>query len=121
MQILPLLNPTTDSNLDLLRWHNHTTAHDKQHKELRFIIYVLPVFNAAAAVGVCRLWQMGDRDSKCRWQVGVAARLVVRGALATTLLTTIGFTYISSINYPGGDIFAQLHTMCEPQFGAWSS
>eukprot|EP00038_Savillea_parva_P012988 m.208217 g.208217 ORF g.208217 m.208217 type:complete len:507 (-) comp24064_c0_seq1:219-1739(-) len=74
------------------------------HKELRFIIYVFPVLNLAAAVGLARLWRL-------QWRVAPLLRLAAMGALGVTLATTIMFSTASSLNYPGGVALQRVHNL----------
>jgi len=76
------------------------------HKELRFIIYVFPMLNVAAAVACHRLWMLRKR--------GVIRRLLAWTAvlhLLVNVAATGGFLYISHLNYPGGIAMHRLHEM----------
>ncbi|KAJ1731444.1 hypothetical protein LPJ61_002529 [Coemansia biformis] len=79
------------------------------HKEWRFILPAVPVLNVCAAVGAARLRRIayGRR---------LAAHAVVLLA-GLSLLATVTMTYVSSLNYPGGDALAQLHAL-EQRTGA---
>ncbi|CAH1778064.1 unnamed protein product [Owenia fusiformis] len=68
------------------------------HKELRFIIYVIPILNTAAAVTCDHLWKNRNK-SIFRYLLGL-------GVLAHIFLNIglTGFsTYVSKYNYPGGE------------------
>ena len=71
------------------------------HKELRFLLPVLPVFNATAAVGLAQWYR---RTNKNRYLLAIAI-----GALICSLLVSMLFLYISSLNYPGGYAIQRLH------------
>ncbi|XP_045121143.1 dol-P-Man:Man(7)GlcNAc(2)-PP-Dol alpha-1,6-mannosyltransferase-like isoform X4 [Portunus trituberculatus] len=74
------------------------------HKELRFIMYIFPILNAAAAKA-CHFFWMGREKSGSRQLVaiGCVIHLVVNSAFTTLLLT------ISANNYPGGTAMMRLH------------
>ncbi|CAH1266236.1 ALG12 [Branchiostoma lanceolatum] len=74
------------------------------HKELRFIIYVFPVLNVAAA-RFCATVYHNWRKSK-RW---VVAALIVIGHLLANCAATAVFMYVSHHNYPGGYALHMLH------------
>ncbi|KAH7099679.1 Alg9-like mannosyltransferase family-domain-containing protein [Auriculariales sp. MPI-PUGE-AT-0066] len=67
------------------------------HKEWRFVVYIIPLINAAAASGAAALW-------KRRESTGTTAllRLSVIGLLVANSLATVVLTCISMLNYPGG-------------------
>ncbi|CAE6429231.1 unnamed protein product [Rhizoctonia solani] len=66
------------------------------HKEWRFVIYVVPMINVAAAVGAKRLIAFPTGFLRALGQLAVLG-LVVGNIAATLLLTAISRT-----NYPGG-------------------
>lgn len=71
------------------------------HKEWRFIVYVVPMLNIAAAQGA----QVLIRQRKGRI-LGLLAFLIVAGSLVLNTATTIIATRASMANYPGGDALA---------------
>ncbi|XP_071546925.1 dol-P-Man:Man(7)GlcNAc(2)-PP-Dol alpha-1,6-mannosyltransferase [Panulirus ornatus] len=74
------------------------------HKELRFIIYVFPILNVAAARACHFFW--GGREKSGTRQLlalGCALHLLVNVAFTSLLLT------ISASNYPGGAALYKLH------------
>lgn len=71
------------------------------HKELRFLLPVLPLLNVAAAAGLASLWRRG----------GLAARAFVVGLLAASAAATAGFVAAASVNYPGGVALQRLHEL----------
>lgn len=79
------------------------------HKELRFIIYVFPVFNIAAA-RACQFFWEGREKSGTRQllAIGCVLHLLVNAAFTTLLLT------ISANNYPGGAAIHKLHQIIPP-------
>ncbi|XP_023933210.1 dol-P-Man:Man(7)GlcNAc(2)-PP-Dol alpha-1,6-mannosyltransferase [Lingula anatina] len=76
------------------------------HKELRFIIYVVPMLNVIAAVVCARLW---NNRKKSVWSKFLA--LGACGHLLVNLCTTGAFLYISHLNYPGGTAMYRLHQL----------
>ncbi|KAG0717188.1 putative Dol-P-Man:Man(7)GlcNAc(2)-PP-Dol alpha-1,6-mannosyltransferase [Chionoecetes opilio] len=76
------------------------------HKELRFIMYIFPILNAAAAKA-CHFFWMGREKSGSRQLVAIACalHLVVNAAFTTLLLT------ISANNYPGGMAIMKLNKL----------
>ncbi|XP_017787127.1 PREDICTED: probable Dol-P-Man:Man(7)GlcNAc(2)-PP-Dol alpha-1,6-mannosyltransferase [Nicrophorus vespilloides] len=74
------------------------------HKELRFIIYVFPFLNVAAAAACNRIWINKEKSRIYHLlSLGVIAHLIVNSIFTLFLLT------ISSTNYPGGAAISHLH------------
>ncbi|KAL5516714.1 hypothetical protein EMCRGX_G002119 [Ephydatia muelleri] len=74
------------------------------HKELRFIVYSIPLFNLVAALGYSNIWANRKK----------LIPLVPLGALGTLLVSfcmALGFLYVSMYNYPGGEAFRTLHSI----------
>nr|XP_006823073.1 PREDICTED: dol-P-Man:Man(7)GlcNAc(2)-PP-Dol alpha-1,6-mannosyltransferase-like [Saccoglossus kowalevskii] len=74
------------------------------HKELRFIIYVFPVLNIAAARAITFILNNLHKS--------VVYKILTIGVIGHFVLNTLissGFLYVSSINYPGGQALWQLH------------
>lgn len=69
------------------------------HKELRFLLPVLPLFNVAAAAALAAAWRAGRP----------LARAAVVGLLAATAAATAGFSAAAAVNYPGGAALRVLH------------
>jgi len=74
------------------------------HKELRFIIYSLPLFNYCIAVVFATIWN--KRSLSLKWKLG--SYCVVLSLLANLAFTSV-MTFVSSINYPGGHALVNLH------------
>lgn len=74
------------------------------HKELRFIFYVFPILNLAAATGIVRFFR---HIAKGNCFLGVVAV----GLLLSSLMFSQGFLYVSHHNYPGGHAFDRLHQL----------
>ncbi|KAF8624429.1 hypothetical protein AX17_007138 [Amanita inopinata Kibby_2008] len=73
------------------------------HKEWRFIIYVVPIFNVAAARGAQYL---------CTRRTAVVGRafvLLTTSLITANVLVTVVLTFASLWNYPGGEALALLH------------
>ena len=77
------------------------------HKELRFIIYVVPVLNVAAAEACKRLW-IGRTKPSTLWWRKIAALGAVFHILANVIFTCL-LVAVSSKNYPGGEALASFH------------
>jgi len=69
------------------------------HKELRFIFYVFPILNVAAAVGFVNVWRRAPKFFK----------FLAIGLFVAMFLYSSGLLYISANNYPGGQAFRLLH------------
>ncbi|KAL3117202.1 hypothetical protein niasHT_007605 [Heterodera trifolii] len=67
------------------------------HKELRFILYAVPLFNTSVAVFCAWIWKKA-RDS---WFFRFCAFLVALHLLVNAIFT-VSFVYASAQNYPGG-------------------
>jgi len=87
------------------------------HKELRFIIYALPIFNCVCAVELGRLYI--NRNKECgdgkSWKDRLRSpKFFFRAAVTLVVFNvsaTYGFTRVASTNYPGGDALILLHEM----------
>nr|SVE73502.1 EOG090X04MD [Daphnia atkinsoni] len=80
------------------------------HKELRFIIYILPLLNIAAAAACDRLW---ENRTKGKWRALLA--LVAIGHLVANLVLTSFLLMVSRANYPGGEALFLLHKIESPE------
>jgi len=72
------------------------------HKELRFIIYALPLLNVVAAAGAARCFRVK----------GIRGKLLALGCIAllcSTAAMTAVLTAASHKNYPGGEALLRLH------------
>lgn len=74
------------------------------HKELRFIIYSIPLFNLVAAQGYANVWTNRNKLS-------AVVHLGSLGTLLGSFCMTLGFLYVSVHNYPGGEAFRILHSV----------
>jgi len=82
------------------------------HKELRFIVYTIPLLNACSALAANYLWNR--RSKSLFWGV---VNLAVVGSIVLNTLATGGLTYVSSLNYPGGEVMHSLHSLESTQAG----
>lgn len=79
------------------------------HKELRFVIYVIPVFNIVGAGACDIIWKnRGKSFVSSLLSVGILFHLVLNGVIST------GFVFVSRQNYPGGTALMELHQMESP-------
>ncbi|KAG8748124.1 dolichyl-P-Man:Man(7)GlcNAc(2)-PP-dolichol alpha-1,6-mannosyltransferase [Ceratobasidium sp. 414] len=78
------------------------------HKEWRFVVYVVPLVNVAAAVGAKRLITLPHKHLR------ILGRLALIGLIACNILVTVILTTISRANYPGGAALALLNTQHRP-------
>ncbi|KAF8648108.1 hypothetical protein AX16_006405 [Volvariella volvacea WC 439] len=76
-----------------------------KHKEWRFVVYVVPVMNVAAAVGM--KWLITRRISSSFYKLTLWTTAF--GLLLVNILATITFTIASRANYPGGDALVFFH------------
>ncbi|VDD82789.1 unnamed protein product [Mesocestoides corti] len=101
------------------------------HKELRFIIYVIPIFNLVAAyfwdyveirLRVCRSikatgqagsWNMKGHKkptSPIMHRIYWVAVVLCYASIFVNLCASFGLLYCSSYNYPGGEAISKLNT-----------
>ena len=76
------------------------------HKEVRFLFPVLPLWNAAAAVTLQRLW-VNRSKSALRAALLAAAAAALAAGLGLTALTAAASVH----NYPGGEALQALHRL----------
>ena len=76
------------------------------HKELRFIIYSIPLLNTAAAMAAAGLWR--KRNASLLHQLlGVG----LLGHLLLNFVLSLSLARVSSLNYPGGEAIKTLHSL----------
>jgi alpha-1,6-mannosyltransferase len=79
------------------------------HKELRFIYYVVPPLTAAAAIGANKVFA-----SRTKSAYNAVMALVLVGSVMFAFAASTAMLLVSSLNYPGGEALAQLHTIIKP-------
>jgi alpha-1,6-mannosyltransferase len=94
------------------------------HKEWRFIIYLVPIFNIAAARGASYMFVMipcsNYRDLhaySCGRKPIILRRifiLITTFIITANVLVTIIFTLSSLWNYPGGEVMTLFHQKYPP-------
>ena len=72
------------------------------HKELRFIIYTIPLFNATAGRAL-------DYIQNIKGMFGSILRLHSVCCMIVSLAISLSFLIASQLNYPGGVAFSRLH------------
>ncbi|ELU40128.1 alg9-like mannosyltransferase family domain-containing protein [Rhizoctonia solani AG-1 IA] len=75
------------------------------HKEWRFVVYVVPMINVAAAIGAKRLLSFPSGPLR------VLGRLAVFGLVGCNITATLLLTAISRTNYPGGHALALINSL----------
>ncbi|PKY45966.1 Dol-P-Man:Man(7)GlcNAc(2)-PP-Dol alpha-1,6-mannosyltransferase [Rhizophagus irregularis] len=73
------------------------------HKEWRFIVYVVPIFNMCAAIGWIWVERKGSKF------VFILINWIIILLLIMSFLASISMTLVSSENYPGGVALQKLH------------
>lgn len=79
------------------------------HKEWRFIVYAIPVLNIIAASAAASLSYIPSRLQRN------LARLGLLGLLALTAAFTVFSTWVSTHNYPGGDVWQAIEVARIPE------
>lgn len=76
------------------------------HKEWRFIVYVIPSFLTAAALGASWIWTRRTKTMVYSILSVALAVSVVASACASTFMLSV-----SRLNYPGAEALTRLHTL----------
>jgi len=76
------------------------------HKELRFIIYSIPLLNTAAAMTASGIWRKRNTSFLLRL-LGVG----LLGHLFLNFVLSLALARVSSLNYPGGEAIKTLHSL----------
>ena len=77
------------------------------HKEWRFIIYIIPLLTAAAAVSAAYVHTHRSKSLLFR-----LLHLTIVLSIPASLTASLAMGLISSMNYPGGMALDSLHTIC---------
>ncbi|EGF98578.1 family 22 glycosyltransferase [Melampsora larici-populina 98AG31] len=75
-----------------------------KHKEWRFIVYVIPIFNLSTSVCLTKIGMMCPSIKNLRWYLFTLICLI-------TVSQTVFTSYISYHNYPGGRALKDLHSI----------
>lgn len=75
-----------------------------KHKEWRFIVYVIPIFNLSTSVCLTKIGMMCPSIKNLRWYLFT---IICAMTIAQTMFTS----YISYYNYPGGRALVDLHSI----------
>ncbi|KAI8902800.1 Alg9-like mannosyltransferase family-domain-containing protein [Globomyces pollinis-pini] len=78
------------------------------HKEWRFIMYLVPIMNLAAAIGIVALL---NRVKRYYSLIYPSTRLIVTIMPLLALFLSLNMLYISHFNYPGGNALQMFHTL----------
>lgn len=68
------------------------------HKEWRFIVYIIPIFNALAGNGLAHLW-----TNRSKLFAHKALFFLMIGSSLISFVMSTFMSFASSFNYPGGD------------------
>eukprot|EP00736_Rhodelphis_marinus_P011944 Rmarinus@m.27831 len=79
------------------------------HKELRFILCVVPLFNVVIAAGATWI-ESRIRSPKSGRLSSYLAALTLLGIISISATSTIVATHASSLNYPGANALLHLHS-----------
>nr|XP_054749982.1 dol-P-Man:Man(7)GlcNAc(2)-PP-Dol alpha-1,6-mannosyltransferase-like [Lytechinus pictus] len=79
------------------------------HKELRFIIYVIPMLNVGAAATIANIFRNVQKSAFMK-----ILALGVLGHFAVNIIATALMLGVSHYNYPGGDVMHQIHQLVPP-------
>ena len=76
-----------------------------KHKEWRFIVYIIPLWNGVASLGANRLCKLKSKKTILMKLISLIPII----SLLLNLILTLTLTYISSNNYGGGELMIELH------------
>jgi alpha-1,6-mannosyltransferase len=76
------------------------------HKEARFIIYIIPSLTAAAALAASHVW-----TGRIKSRLAMINSLLICLALLACFAASTFKLLVSSLNYPGGEALATLHSL----------
>ncbi|KAF8577775.1 glycosyltransferase family 22 protein [Ramaria rubella] len=82
------------------------------HKEWRFIVYVVPIWNIVGARGA--VWLMSARLNSTYVVISRGFyKLVLLGLICLNVLATVLMTQASAVNYPGGEALRTFNSILE--------
>ncbi|KAJ3380991.1 dolichyl-P-Man:Man(7)GlcNAc(2)-PP-dolichol alpha-1,6-mannosyltransferase [Lobulomyces angularis] len=73
------------------------------HKEWRFVMYAIPMFNFTAAVFIAKLTTLKGDDEKFIKNLKLTTKFFIRLLSLILLALSISGSFISRLNYPGGN------------------
>lgn len=77
------------------------------HKELRFILFALPLLNLCSASGLDKLYKRSNNHKNIARSLFIV--IILFSIIAINTFSTLLFNTVSKINYPGGEVAMHLN------------